>query len=138
MFVILPLVRPQDAHEVFQRSAPWWSYPFFLQNFLVAAPALAAGPLGVSWSLAVEELFYLVWPFVVRFVSRGSLEWIAWAVLLTSPMLDRKSTRLNSSHQIISYAVFCLKKKKLMDVLKVPKAAIVEWDHGSYLGLNLP
>src|SRR5258708_26713827 len=25
--------------------------------------------------------------------------------------LDRKSTRLNSSHQIISYAVFCLKKK---------------------------
>src|SRR5258708_33697467 len=26
---------------------------------------------------------------------------------------DRKSTRLNSSHQIISYAVFCLKKKKL-------------------------
>src|SRR5258708_30785755 len=27
---------------------------------------------------------------------------------------DRKSTRLNSSHQIISYAVFCLKKKKLL------------------------
>src|SRR5438552_13353177 len=29
---------------------------------------------------------------------------------------DRKSTRLNSSHQIISYAVFCLKKKKKKDV----------------------
>src|SRR5207244_9099795 len=28
------------------------------------------------------------------------------------PIRDRKSTRLNSSHQIISYAVFCLKKKK--------------------------
>src|SRR5258708_37343551 len=28
---------------------------------------------------------------------------------------DRKSTRLNSSHQIISYAVFCLKKKKQAD-----------------------
>src|SRR5438552_9156305 len=28
-----------------------------------------------------------------------------------SSQLDRKSTRLNSSHQIISYAVFCLKKK---------------------------
>src|SRR5258708_31348341 len=27
--------------------------------------------------------------------------------------LDRKSTRLNSSHQIISYAVFCLKKKTI-------------------------
>src|SRR5690349_23316134 len=29
-----------------------------------------------------------------------------------SPALDRKSTRLNSSHVEISYAVFCLKKKK--------------------------
>src|SRR5258708_31706249 len=29
-----------------------------------------------------------------------------------TPSADRKSTRLNSSHQIISYAVFCLKKKK--------------------------
>src|SRR5258708_8152746 len=28
------------------------------------------------------------------------------------PRQDQKSTRLNSSHQIISYAVFCLKKKK--------------------------
>src|SRR5256885_2796698 len=28
---------------------------------------------------------------------------------------DRKSTRLNSSHLVISYAVFCLKKKKLRD-----------------------
>src|SRR5947208_6327717 len=31
-----------------------------------------------------------------------------WRILSA---LDRKSTRLNSSHQIISYAVFCLKKK---------------------------
>src|SRR5258708_27192862 len=30
--------------------------------------------------------------------------------------IDRKSTRLNSSHQIISYAVFCLKKKKISHV----------------------
>src|SRR5258708_19129624 len=32
---------------------------------------------------------------------------------------DRKSTRLNSSHQIISYAVFCLKKKKKTDVIRL-------------------
>ena len=34
-------------------------------------------------------------------------------VTSSTPILkDRKSTRLNSSHQIISYAVFCLKKKR--------------------------
>src|SRR5256884_6505387 len=32
---------------------------------------------------------------------------------LESRLLDRKSTRLNSSHGYISYAVFCLKKKKI-------------------------
>src|SRR3989454_6372381 len=43
-----------------------------------------------------------------------------WLRLGRSPLpqaaaapLDRKSTRLNSSHLVISYAVFCLKKKKI-------------------------
>src|SRR5256885_2786772 len=35
----------------------------------------------------------------------------------TCPMEDRKSTRLNSSHLVISYAVFCLKKKKKHSLL---------------------
>src|SRR2546426_6164669 len=34
------------------------------------------------------------------------------AVRARDPPRDRKSTRLNSSHLVISYAVFCLKKKK--------------------------
>src|SRR2546429_3753539 len=40
-------------------------------------------------------------------------------------ILDRKSTRLNSSHGYISYAVFCLKKKKL--ALTSVLAAPEEW-----------
>src|SRR3712207_8575845 len=35
-----------------------------------------------------------------------------WFILPEAEGLDRKSTRLNSSHANISYAVFCLKKKK--------------------------
>src|SRR5437588_569002 len=38
-------------------------------------------------------------------------------LLTATACTDRKSTRLNSSHTVISYAVFCLKKKKLMDEL---------------------
>src|SRR5258708_29934042 len=37
---------------------------------------------------------------------------------------DRKSTRLNSSHQIISYAVFCLKKKKKNITIDVTKCTM--------------
>src|SRR5258708_26035230 len=41
--------------------------------------------------------------------------------------VDRKSTRLNSSHQIISYAVFCLKKKKLsgMKTYQIARIALL-------------
>src|SRR5256885_9799404 len=46
---------------------------------------------------------------------------------------DRKSTRLNSSHLVISYAVFCLKKKKieamLVDVVADALAAANELEH---------
>src|SRR5688500_20018725 len=36
----------------------------------------------------------------------------AYRVVVSKASRDRKSTRLNSSHLVISYAVFCLKKKK--------------------------
>src|SRR5258708_24787120 len=52
----------------------------------------------------VRTVSYLAW----RVASLG-LEVKAEA---RDAISDRKSTRLNSSHQIISYAVFCLKKKK--------------------------
>src|SRR6476660_10401487 len=57
-----------------------------------------------------------LFPYTTLFRSTASR---GWARAGSSPSSrpprtpgDRKSTRLNSSHQIISYAVFCLKKKK--------------------------
>src|SRR3989449_5232682 len=47
-----------------------------------------------------------------------------WAIMAsTSPLgvRDRKSTRLNSSHGYISYAVFCLKKKKIKTIRKITR-----------------
>src|SRR5438034_3656934 len=38
--------------------------------------------------------------------------------ILRTESADRKSTRLNSSHTVISYAVFCLKKKKKTEKIK--------------------
>src|SRR5438552_9692401 len=40
------------------------------------------------------------------------------AMILAEEHRDRKSTRLNSSHQIISYAVFCLKKKNKIKTIQ--------------------
>src|SRR5258708_30700072 len=52
---------------------------------------------------------------------------------------DRKSTRLNSSHQIISYAVFCLKKKKLrMTDLRAASALTAPFSNLHRLAALLP
>src|SRR5258705_8766304 len=45
--------------------------------------------------------------------AQRATTWAASWVTVTAQVVDRKSTRLNSSHLGISYAVFCLKKKKL-------------------------
>src|SRR5260221_3730396 len=57
----------------------------------------------------------------------GELDDVVFQIAATFPMKklpvglvkkDRKSTRLNSSHTVISYAVFCLKKKKTKHPLR--------------------
>src|SRR3712207_8503511 len=49
--------------------------------------------------------------------------------------LDRKSTRLNSSHANISYAVFCLKKKKIKSLKYVCKYTNVSIKYNKYVSL---
>src|SRR2546426_5177592 len=52
---------------------------------------------------------------------RRILDYAHTLALLASQ--DRKSTRLNSSHLVISYAVFCLKKKKTPNPIAIPPPA---------------
>src|SRR5438552_11855739 len=83
-----------------------------------------------SWSFHTiphpGELGYETWPRTTWTYSGSANNWAGMSVDLKREIVfvptgsaasdfygDRKSTRLNSSHQIISYAVFCLKKKKV-------------------------
>src|SRR5215211_8692424 len=54
-----------------------------------------------------------LFPYTTLFRSRPQAPYPLrlWRVSGDAPRRDRKSTRLNSSHTVISYAVFCLKKK---------------------------
>src|SRR5260221_3284800 len=59
----------------------------------------------------------------IRSDPEHSFSQLAWSTDSTGPRRflsvhgDRKSTRLNSSHTVISYAVFCLKKKQFMSAV---------------------
>src|SRR5256885_11478570 len=60
---------------------------------------------------------------IVPFLEKGLVQQTGWLTerefLEERNDQDRKSTRLNSSHLVISYAVFCLKKKKSKEVVSI-------------------
>ena len=104
MFVVVRFLTPSQYHAVIETSSPWWAYLLFLQNFIGPISTGAAGPLGVTWSLAIEEQFYLVWPLVVRFCSSRQLRRVAITEICISPALRYY---LSLHHVDLYTNVFC-------------------------------
>jgi peptidoglycan/LPS O-acetylase OafA/YrhL len=59
-----------------------WTLWTYCSNVGIAFNGITFGPLGHFWSLAVEEHFYLLWPFVVRASPPNRLSWICWLCVL--------------------------------------------------------
>src|SRR5438477_5908953 len=79
-------------------------------------------PLEANRNIIAGNFYYKKGNY--RAASRRYLEASKWDPTSADALLklgeaarDRKSTRLNSSHMSISYAVFCLKKKKQIEIL---------------------
>ena len=104
MFVVVRFLNRGEYQDVLRTASPWWAFPLFLQNFLLPVSTNAAGPLAVTWSLAIEEQFYVVWPLVVRFCSATQLRRIAIAELCVSPVLRYY---LSLHHVNLYTNVFC-------------------------------
>jgi peptidoglycan/LPS O-acetylase OafA/YrhL len=67
---------------------PWWYYGCFLQNFWMAKNnTFGSNVLAVTWSLAVEEQFYLTLPVTIRFISRARLWWVVGGMIAGAPLL---------------------------------------------------
>src|SRR5439155_14862396 len=80
----------------------------FVAGILLPAafPYLLAG-IKLGWAFAWRTIIAAEMVFGVA----GSQGGLGWFIYQNRFEIDRKSTRLNSSHVAISYAVFCLKKK---------------------------
>ncbi len=78
---------------------PLWSYATFTQNFMMAqANDHGAGFMSVTWSLAIEEQFYLLLPFVIRYVPQALLKKLIFALVLAAPLL-RVVIHLTGDHR---------------------------------------
>src|SRR5207245_11246812 len=106
-----------SSYIVLSYFALCYSSPFFFSSFCVLSPS----PI---YPLSLHDALPIFFVSPALGFALGSLLTliVAWLFRSSSPLRvdnwfrnsqDRKSTRLNSSHGSISYAVFCLKKKKI-------------------------
>src|SRR5689334_23989276 len=93
------------------RQHPEWTFLVKVHPFEAVEPyrdlAERVPNLYVVKDVPVRNVLYHADVVIQRGCTTATEAW-----MLGKPVIDRKSTRLNSSHSSISYAVFCLKKKK--------------------------
>jgi peptidoglycan/LPS O-acetylase OafA/YrhL len=97
--LVLPHLHHPKAQNFGRIAGDELYYWFFLSNFSISMrEALRHGILDVSWSLAIEEQFYLVWPLVVLLTSARSLKQLA-VVLAVFSLCLRSWIMLHDTHQ---------------------------------------
>src|SRR5688500_19847468 len=85
--------------------------PGGIGEFVIGLIMVIAGAYLITNQVVVVGGFWSVWGYNAFGLSLVPLVF-GIGILFFNGKSDRKSTRLNSSHLVISYAVFCLKKKK--------------------------
>ncbi len=82
------------------KAAPWLAYIFFVQNLFQLALPPAVGP---TWSLAIEQQYYLVWAALVRYLRRPwMLASVLVCALIASPLIRHANIHgMNPTHTLI-------------------------------------
>jgi len=83
-FVIFPVIKKMlgvEPHE----TANFWYYIFFVNNFDFIKHGLPdCSVLGVLWSIAIEEQFYLLWPLVLFYTPKKKLNYVFFIIIIGS------------------------------------------------------
>jgi peptidoglycan/LPS O-acetylase OafA/YrhL len=88
LFVFFSLLTITPVLSVPSGPLPLWRYLTYTQNLGMAQYG-SVGPewVGITWSLAVEEQFYLTLPFLLRYVDQRRLPLVLSSLILTAPLL---------------------------------------------------
>jgi peptidoglycan/LPS O-acetylase OafA/YrhL len=115
-FVLVTVIylAPKLGLEYIANSAsghlPLWSYLTFTQNFLYAAREKFADPwMDVTWSLAVEEQFYIVLSLLIKKLRKKKLMILVVALIVIAPIL-----RFYASSEMVAYVLPLQRADSLM------------------------
>ena len=136
-FVLFPLAKSL-AGGVPQESANIWYYLGFINNFDYIKKGLPDAPgLGVLWSVAIEEQFYIVWPVILSFFKLKNY-WIPFIVIIAGSLVFRSIYDIERFHEMHTLScigdmaigafgawLFNLKPKFSNFIIKMPRKLIV-------------
>jgi peptidoglycan/LPS O-acetylase OafA/YrhL len=81
-----------------------WYLFLFLMNTNAFMDLSSHYSVSVLWSLAVEEQFYLLWPFAVYLLDESALAWLAGGLTLTAPLLRWAATVFIPGHGPVHFS----------------------------------
>ncbi len=81
LIIVLTLMFPIPWHAI------WYWYAFFGANIACALGKCTVHAMVPLWSLAVEEQFYFVWPWVILLCNRNTLRKVALGIMIGAPIL---------------------------------------------------
>ena len=82
-FIVFPFVK-KIAGEIPNESANPIYYLFFINNFDFIKGLPDSSVLGVLWSVAIEEQFYLFWPVILAFISARFIPFVFFTIIFQS------------------------------------------------------
>lgn len=85
--LLAPVLMPEPYDWLFQDQTPLWSYLTLTQNFPMAVYGFGSHWLGMTWSLAVEEQFYLVLPLLIYVCPPRRLPLVLIGLAALAPVL---------------------------------------------------
>lgn len=86
LFNIIPRMMPTSNEWLFAKPLPLLSYFTFTQNYFMHSYGFGSNWLGVTWSLAVEEQFYLLIPMLVWRLTKKQLFFVFVCLICMAPI----------------------------------------------------
>lgn len=140
VFVLVTRLEPEMLGASSSKHLPFWSYITFTQNFLYAARNFWRDPwLDVTWSLALEEQFYIFLSLSVRNLNKKHLAWLSVFLILLAPILRLVTDAPLASYQLPLHRADALMLGVLIAILwQSPKARVFFHAHKRFFVWALP